>query len=531
MLAFLTNGPTNAVSKNTTGTGNLVLSASPTLTGTINAASAILSGSLSIGTTLLTSGIATFTLKPVFTSATASTVAGFDSGKGLVSLSSTGTGAVVLADSAALTGTPTVNGVAITTGTLPTAANPTGTVGLAAVNGVAATFMRSDAAPALSVTIAPTWSGNHTFSSGIYPSYAVKGAVGYLTRDSYKALVPFSSGDWTSSAMTFAAGSITQTASGGAGHYAYRTYAGGFNVAGKGFYAKYVFKYTSSGNIVRFGVTGNNVSFVNPGAIIANGGNGVSFGQPGGGSTTAVPTLTLVNGTTYTMRVWYFNTNGSSVTASFELYDSAGTTFLGSGTFTTSSGLAGTYYLAFYCPADDTAGQLLDVQTYGLDADSGGGLLTSNSAFAYNDAIHCLGIGQPNPAYTLDISGNFRVTSTIQLPAQTASRALFTDTNSNMTTNAITGTGSVVMSAGPTLTGTIAAASQTLSGSLTVGTTLGVTGVATFTAVPRFNGGNTTGAGIAAFGANSPAVTLTAPYTWLTVTTNDGSTAYIPVWK
>jgi hypothetical protein len=43
-------------------------------------------------------------------------------------------------------------------------ANPTGTVGLAAVNGVATTAMRSDAAPPLSQAIAPTWTAQHIFS-------------------------------------------------------------------------------------------------------------------------------------------------------------------------------------------------------------------------------------------------------------------------------------------------------------------------------------------------------------------------------
>lgn len=43
-------------------------------------------------------------------------------------------------------------------------ANPTASVGLAAVNGAATTAMRSDAAPALSQAIAPTWSANHTWS-------------------------------------------------------------------------------------------------------------------------------------------------------------------------------------------------------------------------------------------------------------------------------------------------------------------------------------------------------------------------------
>ncbi len=44
-------------------------------------------------------------------------------------------------------------------------ANPTGTVGLTAVNGVATTFLRSDGAPALSQSIAPTWTGSHTFTN------------------------------------------------------------------------------------------------------------------------------------------------------------------------------------------------------------------------------------------------------------------------------------------------------------------------------------------------------------------------------
>jgi hypothetical protein len=48
-------------------------------------------------------------------------------------------------------------------------ANPTATIGLTTVNGTASTFMRSDAAPPLSQSIAPTWTGLHTFTpaSGI----------------------------------------------------------------------------------------------------------------------------------------------------------------------------------------------------------------------------------------------------------------------------------------------------------------------------------------------------------------------------
>lgn len=43
-------------------------------------------------------------------------------------------------------------------------ANPSATIGLATVNGVATTAMRSDAAPALSQAIAPTWTAQHIFS-------------------------------------------------------------------------------------------------------------------------------------------------------------------------------------------------------------------------------------------------------------------------------------------------------------------------------------------------------------------------------
>jgi hypothetical protein len=49
----------------------------------------------------------------------------------------------------------------------PAAANPSASVGLAAVNGVATTWMRSDAAPALSQAIAPTWTGLHNFTGGL----------------------------------------------------------------------------------------------------------------------------------------------------------------------------------------------------------------------------------------------------------------------------------------------------------------------------------------------------------------------------
>jgi len=42
---------------------------------------------------------------------------------------------------------------------------------------------------------------------------------------------------------------------------------------------------------------------------------------------------------------------------------------------------------------------------------------------------------------------------------------------------------------------------------------------------------NTTGSGSALLGANCPATTLTAPYTWIETVALDGSAVYLPAWK
>ena len=82
------------------------------------------------------------------------------------------TGAPGSAAAASITGTPPAQVLNLTipqgpAGTSPALGNPSATVALAAKNGVATTAMRSDGAPALDVTIAPTWSATHTFGAGI----------------------------------------------------------------------------------------------------------------------------------------------------------------------------------------------------------------------------------------------------------------------------------------------------------------------------------------------------------------------------
>ncbi len=193
--------------------------------------------------------------------------------------------------------------------------------------------------------------------------------------------------------------------------------------------------------------------------------------------------------------------------------------------------------------------------------------------FVSLDIESVTGAGTNNLCIRTGLSGG------VQIRELTASQAVFTNASKTLVSNALTGTGNVVMSASPTLTGTIAAAALTLS------TTLAVTGVATFTAapifnsvaassilavdasknltalgttgtpgtvvlsagptftgtvnmaslilsaIPRFNGTNSTGGGSALLATNCPAVTATAPYTWVSVITSDGSAGFVPVWK
>lgn len=77
---------------------------------------------------------------------------------------STATQPVLTDSSTKIPTTAWVQGVVA--GSVVQSANPSTSVGLSAVNGSASTFMRSDAAPALSQTISPTWASIHTFAAG-----------------------------------------------------------------------------------------------------------------------------------------------------------------------------------------------------------------------------------------------------------------------------------------------------------------------------------------------------------------------------
>jgi hypothetical protein len=148
------------------GSANVtVASAAGTLTGTTLAANVVVSSLTSVGT--LASGVWQGTAVGVayggtgLASATAYAVlcGGTTSTGAHQSIAGVGTSGQVLTSNGAGT-LPTFQTSATSSG-----ADPTASVGLTAVNGSATTFLRSDGAPALSQSIAPTWTGAHTFNT------------------------------------------------------------------------------------------------------------------------------------------------------------------------------------------------------------------------------------------------------------------------------------------------------------------------------------------------------------------------------
>lgn len=111
-----------------------------------------------------------------------------------------------------------VTGVLQDGGLLPLAANPAASAGLSAVNGVATTFMRSDAAPALSQAIVPTWSGVHTFT--LAPVFTAQagtrtalglGTAATVATGTSGATIPLLNGANTFSGATIFSSTVTPT--------------------------------------------------------------------------------------------------------------------------------------------------------------------------------------------------------------------------------------------------------------------------------------------------------------------------------
>lgn len=93
-------------------------------------------------------------------------------------------------------------------------ANPTATIGLSAVNGVATTYIRSDGAPALDQSIAPTWTGTHKFTNAPVPTTNDSTALGTTALQwsdlflASGAVVNYDNGNFT---ITHSSGELTMS--------------------------------------------------------------------------------------------------------------------------------------------------------------------------------------------------------------------------------------------------------------------------------------------------------------------------------
>lgn len=176
--------------------------------------------------------------------------------------------------------------------------NPTASVGLTTVNGSAASFMRSDASPALSQSIAPTWTATHTFS----PSSAVNGILINQSGSTDGLVV---SAPTTGTAIIGLRGNVnvvasefevTQDAS-SIGHLVNRANAG------IGFATNNTNQWTlqADGGFAAQGVTGGSkgIGTLNAGGLYVNG-TAVLTAAPTGSNPTASTGLTAVNGSATT---------------------------------------------------------------------------------------------------------------------------------------------------------------------------------------------------------------------------------------
>jgi len=168
------------------------------------------------------------------------------------------------------------------------------------------------------------------------------------------------------------------------------------------------------------------------------------------------------------------------------------------------------------------------IQSTGATADGGKWRLTAHDAnrsfmmMAYNDAYNAAAV-----PIELVRNGGTYTTSVIRL-VQDGGNVLL----------GITADGSYKLDVGASGTnGTLKVKDQLATTGATsvlfdigAGQTAAST-IFTINGIQKFAGTNSTGAGTALLGSNSPAVTNTAPYTWIRIVTSDGSTAFIPAWK
>lgn len=104
-------------------------------------------------------------------------------------------------------------------------ANPTASVGLAAVDGTATTYMRSDAAPPLDQSITPTWTGAHIFAAGVTMQAPAGATLTFSVGTDLTVVAKFGCNGATPQAAASIGAAVVGTAATNSSPYGYATQA------------------------------------------------------------------------------------------------------------------------------------------------------------------------------------------------------------------------------------------------------------------------------------------------------------------
>ena len=177
------------------------------------------------------------------------------------------------------------------------------------------------------------------------------------------------------------------------------------------------------------------------------------------------------------------NLKANDGTAAGSIANSTGVVTLASSVLTTTDINGGTIDGTTIGGASAAAG------TFTTVAGTTGNITTVNATTVDTTNIEVTNIKAKDGTASIaiaDSTGVATITAAPVLSALTASQAVFTDASKGLVSNAITGTGNVVMSASPTLTGTVTAATlnaTTLGGTLSTAAQPNVTSVGTLTSL------------------------------------------------
>ncbi len=195
-------------------------------------------------------------------------------------------------------------------------------------------------------------------------------------------------------------------------------------------------------------------------------------------------TATAVNTTTIDLtNLEVTNIKAKDGTASATIADSTGVMTIGSSVLTTTDINGGTIDGTTIGGASAAAG------TFTTATATTGNITTVNATTVDTTNIEVTNVKAKDgtaSATIADSTGKITIAAAPILSALTASQAVFTDASKGLVSNAITGTGNVVMSASPTLTGTVTAATlnaTTLGGTLSTAAQPNVTSLGTLTSL------------------------------------------------